>query len=65
MLVAGANFALNIQLFRGKPLAVWRAPEFRFYNLEDRVPRELSQRRVIFPPDAQGDENGNAPSTPR
>jgi hypothetical protein len=22
MLVAGANFALNIQLFRGKPLAV-------------------------------------------
>ena len=25
MPVAGANFALNIQLFRGKPLAVWRA----------------------------------------
>lgn len=30
MLVAGVNFALHFQLFRGRPLAVWRDPEFRF-----------------------------------
>ena len=31
MLVAGVNFALHFQLFRGRPLAVWRDPEFRFF----------------------------------
>ena len=31
MLVAGVNFALHFQLFRGRPLTVWRDPEFRFF----------------------------------
>lgn len=33
MLVAGVNFALHFQLFRGRPLAVWRDPEFRFFAI--------------------------------
>lgn len=31
MLVGGINFALHFQLFRGKPLVLWRDPEFRFF----------------------------------
>jgi len=31
MIVAGLNFALHFQLFRGKPLVLWRDPEFRFF----------------------------------
>jgi len=31
MLLGGINFALHFQLFRGKPLAMWRDPEFRFF----------------------------------
>jgi trk system potassium uptake protein TrkH len=31
MLIGGINFALHFQLFRGKPLAMWRDPEFRFF----------------------------------
>ncbi len=31
MLIGGVNFALHVQLFRGKPLAVWRNPELRFF----------------------------------
>lgn len=30
MLVAGMNFALHFQLFRGRPHVLWRDPEFRF-----------------------------------
>jgi trk system potassium uptake protein TrkH len=33
MLVAGANFALHFQLFRGRPLVFWRDPEFRFFAI--------------------------------
>jgi trk system potassium uptake protein TrkH len=33
MLVAGVNFALHFQLFRGRPLTVWRDPEFRFFAI--------------------------------
>ncbi|NCD24567.1 MAG: TrkH family potassium uptake protein [Deltaproteobacteria bacterium] len=33
MLVAGLNFALHFQLFRGRPLVFWRDPEFRFFAL--------------------------------
>ena len=31
MLLAGINFSLHYQLLRGKPLALWRDPECRFY----------------------------------
>jgi trk system potassium uptake protein len=31
MLIGGVNFALHVRLFRGKPLAVWRDPELRFF----------------------------------
>jgi trk system potassium uptake protein TrkH len=31
MLIGGINFALHFQLFRGKPLALWRDPECRFF----------------------------------
>ena len=31
MLIGGINFALHFQFFRGKPLAMWRDPEFRFF----------------------------------
>jgi trk system potassium uptake protein TrkH len=31
MLIGGINFALHFQVFRGKPLAMWRDPEFRFF----------------------------------
>lgn len=31
MLVAGMNFALHFQLVRGRPLALWRDPECRFF----------------------------------
>ena len=31
MLIGGLNFSLHFQLFRGKPLALWRDPEARFY----------------------------------
>ncbi len=31
MLLGGINFALHFQLFRGKPLTLWRDPEFRFF----------------------------------
>jgi len=31
MLLGGINFALHFQLFRGKPLAMWRDSEFRFF----------------------------------
>lgn len=31
MLLAGINFALHFQMFRGRPLALWRDPEFRFF----------------------------------
>lgn len=31
MLLAGVNFALHFQLFRGRLLPVWRNPEFRFF----------------------------------
>ena len=33
MIVAGLNFALHFQLFRGKPLVLWRDPEFRFFMI--------------------------------
>ncbi len=33
MFAAGANFALHYRLLRGKPLALWRDSEFRFYAL--------------------------------
>ena len=33
MFIAGTNFALHLQLLRGKPLALWRDPEFRFFFL--------------------------------
>jgi trk system potassium uptake protein TrkH len=33
MLVASLNFALHFQLFRGRPLALWRDPEFRFFMI--------------------------------
>ncbi len=32
MLIAGINFSLHFQLLRGRPLALWRDPEFRFYG---------------------------------
>ena len=32
MIVAGINFSLHFQLLRGRPLALWRDPEFRFYG---------------------------------
>lgn len=32
MLLAGINFALHFQMFRGRPLALWRDPEFRFFG---------------------------------
>jgi len=31
MLLGGINFSLHFQFFRGKPLAMWRDPEFRFF----------------------------------
>jgi trk system potassium uptake protein TrkH len=31
MLLGGINFALHFQFFRGKPLAMWRDAEFRFF----------------------------------
>jgi trk system potassium uptake protein TrkH len=31
MLIGGINFALHFQFFRGKPLAMWRDSEFRFF----------------------------------
>ena len=31
MFLAGVNFALHYQALRGRPLAVWRDSEFRFY----------------------------------
>ncbi len=31
MMLGGINFALHFQFFRGKPLAMWRDPEFRFF----------------------------------
>lgn len=31
MLVAGINFSLHYQMLRGRPLALWRDPEFRFF----------------------------------
>jgi trk system potassium uptake protein len=31
MIVGGINFALHFQLFRGRPLAIWRDGEFRFF----------------------------------
>ncbi len=31
MIVAGMNFALHFQLVRGRPLALWRDPECRFF----------------------------------
>jgi trk system potassium uptake protein TrkH len=31
MLLGGINFALHFQAFRGKPLALWRDPECRFF----------------------------------
>jgi trk system potassium uptake protein TrkH len=31
MLLAGVNFALHFQVLRGRPLALWRDPEFRFF----------------------------------
>ncbi len=31
MLVGGINFALHYQMLRGRPLAMWRDPEFRFF----------------------------------
>jgi trk system potassium uptake protein len=31
MLLGGINFALHFQAFRGKPLAMWRDPELRFF----------------------------------
>ena len=33
MLVASLNFALHFQLFRGRPLVLWRDPEFRFFGI--------------------------------
>ncbi len=33
MFLAGVNFALHFHVLRGKPLALWRNPEFRFYLL--------------------------------
>lgn len=31
MLIAGANFTLHYQMLRGRPLAFWKDPEFKFY----------------------------------
>jgi trk system potassium uptake protein TrkH len=31
MLLAGVNFALHFQVLRGRPKALWRDPEFRFF----------------------------------
>jgi trk system potassium uptake protein TrkH len=31
MLMAGVNFSLHYQMFRGKPLAFWKDSEFRFF----------------------------------
>jgi len=31
MLIAGINFSLHFYLLRGKPLIMWRDPEFRFF----------------------------------
>jgi len=31
MVIAGINFTLHFQLLRGRPLIMWRDPEFRFY----------------------------------
>ena len=33
MLLAGLNFALHFQVFRGRPLVLWRDPEFRFFGI--------------------------------
>lgn len=33
MLVASLNFALHFQLFRGRPMVLWRDPEFRFFGI--------------------------------
>lgn len=33
MLLGGMNFALHFQLFRGKPLAMWRDGEWRFFMI--------------------------------
>ena len=32
MVVAGINFSLHYQLLRGRPLVMWRDPEFRFFS---------------------------------
>jgi trk system potassium uptake protein len=32
MFICGINFALHFQLLRGRPLAMWRDPEFRFFS---------------------------------
>jgi hypothetical protein len=50
MLIAGANFALHIQLFRGKPLALWRDPKFRFSNLGRLRPARTLPGKGNFPP---------------
>jgi trk/ktr system potassium uptake protein len=31
MLLGGMNFSLHFQVFRGRPLAMWRDPEWRFF----------------------------------
>ncbi|WP_027179873.1 TrkH family potassium uptake protein [Maridesulfovibrio bastinii] len=33
MLVAGVNFSLHYQMLKGRPLAFWRDPEFRFFSI--------------------------------
>ena len=33
MLIAGANFTLHYHALRGRPMVLWRDPEFRFYML--------------------------------
>lgn len=33
MLVAGINFSLHYQILKGRPVALWRDPEFRFFSI--------------------------------
>ena len=33
MFLAGVNFALHFQVVRGRPLALWKDPEFRFFGV--------------------------------
>ncbi|WP_031484137.1 TrkH family potassium uptake protein [Maridesulfovibrio frigidus] len=33
MLVAGINFSLHYQMLKGRPLLLWRDPEFRFFGV--------------------------------